>query len=383
MAAAFSKPVDAMRHALQLAARGLGRVEPNPPVGAVIVDDSGNLLGEGWHTHFGGPHAEIDALDAAGEQARGATLYVTLEPCAHTGKTPPCAPRVVASGIRKVVVAAADPAPHTAGRGLQHLSDEGIDLEVGLLADEARRLIAPFARLATQGLPWVHAKWAMTLDGKLATRAGDSKWISCELSRRIVHELRGRMDAIVVGIGTALADDPQLTARPAGPRTAARIVVDSEARLPLDSRLVRTAGDVPVIVAATRAADDDRCAQLTRAGVEILRLDAAEKGRAPLDQLLRQLGERRMTHILVEGGAQLLGSLLDGGWIDEVHAFIAPSLSGGADAPSPIAGQGIELMSQAVKLCNIHVIQPGGDVYVHGDVPRDGASSSESQDTAG
>jgi diaminohydroxyphosphoribosylaminopyrimidine deaminase/5-amino-6-(5-phosphoribosylamino)uracil reductase len=273
--------------------------------------------------------------------------------------------------VRKSVVCTADPAAH-AGAGLATVAGAGIDVEVGLLEDAGRRLIAPFTKLMTRGLPWVHAKWAMTLDGKLATRTGDSQWISSEESRRIVHELRGRMDAIVVGIGTALADDPRLTARPAGPRTATRIIADGEARLPLESQLVRTARDVPVIVVVKSDSPAERCELLMRAGVEVLKVDADGASGLRLDQLLLQLGSRRMTHVLVEGGARLLGSFFDGGHIDEVHAFIAPSLAGGSTALTPIAGAGIALMSEAVRLCNIDVTQTGGDVYVHGDVPRVG-----------
>jgi len=362
--ASFAEPVDVMRRALALASQGLGRVEPNPPVGAVIVDDQLRPIGEGWHQQFGGPHAEVFALQSAGERARGATLYVTLEPCAHVGKTPACAPQVIAAGIRKVVVATPDPAPHTAGRGLTQLRAEGIEVEVGLLGDDGARLIAPFTKLITRGVPWVHAKWAMTLDGKLATRTGDSKWISSEESRRIVHALRGRMDAIVVGIGTALADDPLLTARPRGPRTPVRIVVDSEARLPLGSQLVKTARDVPVIVATSNRASAQCCEGLQRAGVEVLSLDGDPGAR--LSALLSALGTRRMAHVLVEGGSQLFGSFLDEALIDEVHAFIAPTLSGGRDAFPAIGGEGAARMSNALRLHNVDVTRPGGDLYVHG-----------------
>lgn len=371
MAPRFTQSADVMRRALELAARGLGRVEPNPPVGAVVVDDGLRLVSEGWHAQFGGPHAEVRALDAAGERARGATLYVTLEPCAHVGKTPPCAPRVIAAGIRKVVMSAVDPAPYTQGRGVEQLRQAGIEVEVGLLQDHGQRLIAPFTRLMTRGLPWVHAKWAMTLDGKLATRTGDSKWISSEESRRIVHELRGRMDAIIVGIGTALADNPLLTARPAGPRVATRVVLDREARLPIDSQLVHTALEAPVLVAVRSTADAERCAALTAAGVEVLKLDGGASGDVWLDQLLKDLGGRKMTHVLVEGGARLLGSFHDAGFVDEVHAFVAPIIAGGGEASSPVGGAGIDQMSEALRLGNVEIRQIGQDVYVHGDVPRD------------
>ena len=260
----------AMRRALELARRGLGFVEPNPPVGAVVVADDGRVLGEGWHERFGGPHAEVMALAAAGEAARGATLFVTLEPCCHFGKTPPCTRAVIAAGIRRVVVATVDPAAHANGGGIAELRAIGIEVEVGLMADDARRLVAPFARLTTTGLPWIHAKWAMTLDGKIASKTGSSRWITNEASRAVVHQLRGRMDAILVGVGTILADDPLLMARPPGPRTPIRIVLDSTARTPLKSQLVRTARDVRTVVVATQHAPEDRCAALRAAGVEVL-----------------------------------------------------------------------------------------------------------------
>jgi diaminohydroxyphosphoribosylaminopyrimidine deaminase/5-amino-6-(5-phosphoribosylamino)uracil reductase len=220
----------------------------------------------------------------------------------------------------------------------------------------------------------VHVKWAMTLDGKLATRTGDSKWISSEESRRIVHDLRGRMEAIVVGIGTALADNPLLTARPPGRRTAIRIVLDSEARLSFDSQLVRTAREVPVLVAVAASADGERCEQLRSAGAEVLKLSGVDPmGRSgvPIDGLFAELGARRLTHVLVEGGAEVLGSCFDAGLVDEVHAFIAPIVAGGAEAHSPVAGEGIALMSHAARLQDVEVSHPGGDVYLHGFVPRD------------
>src|SRR5215217_9762955 len=208
-----------MRHALALAEKGRGFVEPNPMVGAVLLDSAGQLAGEGWHQKFGGPHAEVFALAEAGDRARGGTLVVTLEPCCHHGKTPPCTDAVLKAGIARVVAAMADPFPKVAGGGLAILRGAGVDVSVGLCEVEAVALNAPYLKLLRTGRPWVHAKWAMTLDGKIATRTGDSKWISGEESRRRVHELRGRMDAIVVGRGTVVADDPLLTARPAGPRT--------------------------------------------------------------------------------------------------------------------------------------------------------------------
>lgn len=365
----FADPAAVMRRALELAALGIGAVEPNPPVGAVVVDDDLHLLGEGRHRRCGGAHAEVEALEAAGELARGETLFVTLEPCAHFGRTPPCAPLVVERGIRRVVAAVRDPAGHTNGAGFRILREAGLDVEVGLLAEEATQLIAPFTKLMTRGLPYVHAKWAMTLDGRIATRTGSSRWISGEASRQVVHELRGRMDAVIVGIGTALADDPLLTARPPGPRTATRIVLDSRARLPVTSRLAATARAQPVLVAVSAAAPVERCHALRDAGIEVLRLPdapAAQRTQVDLSALLQELGRRRMTHVLVEGGSRLLGAFFDARLIDECHAFIAPKLVGGEGAPGPIAGCGVAEMTEAVGLEVISTRTLGEDLYLHG-----------------
>lgn len=365
----FATETEVMRHALVLAARGVGHVEPNPPVGAVIVDEALQLLGEGWHQRFGGPHAEVFALQAAGERARGQTLFVTLEPCCHFGKTPPCSRAVIAAGIRRVVISEPDPARHVNGGGIAELRAAGIIVEIGLLEDHARRLTAPFVKLMTRGRPWVHAKWAMTLDGKIATHRGHSQWISGPESREVAHELRGRMDAIVVGIGTVLADDPQLTARPPGPRTATRIVIDSRARLPLTSKLVRTARDASVICFTTESAPADRVELLRAAGVEVISLPGDDRRQVPVTSWLDELGRRQQTNVLVEGGGRLLGSLFDAQEIDEVHAYIAPKLVGGDAAISPLSGTGLPfvpelgLIDRAVRLL-------GDDVYVHGRVRR-------------
>ncbi|HEX6985238.1 MAG TPA: bifunctional diaminohydroxyphosphoribosylaminopyrimidine deaminase/5-amino-6-(5-phosphoribosylamino)uracil reductase RibD [Planctomycetaceae bacterium] len=368
-----------MRHALALAARGIGSVEPNPAVGAVLVDDDRTLIAEGWHERFGGPHAEANALAAAGARARGATLFVTLEPCCHYGKTPPCSKAVIAAGVKRVVAAMSDPAPHVAGGGVAELRAAGVAVEVGLCGEEARRLVAPFVTLTTLGRPFVHAKWAMTLDGKIASRTRHSKWISNPASRAIVHELRGRMDAIVVGIGTALADDPQLTARPPGPRTPTRIIVAARGVLPIGSQLVRTACETPVLLATTDRADSGRLQALEAAGVEILRCKPAgsprqdKPGGSPrvdLAALMAELGRRRMTHVLVEGGSALLGSLFDADLIDEVHVFLAPKLVGGADALPPLAGVGLDRIPETSQLDVPEITVTGGDVYVRGRIKR-------------
>ncbi len=359
-----------MRHACNLARRGSGMVEPNPAVGAVIVDDSGRILGEGWHQKFGGPHAEIHAIAAAGISARGATLFVTLEPCCHFGKTPPCSQAVIAAGLRRVVIATRDPAPHVDGGGIAELRAAGIEVEVGLLEADARRLIAPFIQLMFDQRPWFHAKWAMTLDGKIAAHTGHSQWISNEASRVVVHQLRGRMDGILIGIGTALTDDPLLTARPAGPRFATRILVDSSARLPLESQLVRTCHESPVLVITTAAAPREQQLMLEQAGVEVVQIDADAAGHPDLRLLAAELGRRKMTNVLLEGGGTLLGSFFDACLVDEVHAFIAPKIVGGARAKSPVLGQGLETIPAVASLEDPEIEVLDGDLYLHGPVRK-------------
>jgi diaminohydroxyphosphoribosylaminopyrimidine deaminase/5-amino-6-(5-phosphoribosylamino)uracil reductase len=353
-----------MRRALELAIQGEGFVEPNPLVGCVIARGA-EIIGEGWHRQFGGPHAEIEALRIAGARAAGATMYVTLEPCCHAGKTPPCTRAVIEAGPRRVVAAMADLFPQVAGRGLDALRAAGIEVEVGLLEPEARWLNAPYLKLVGSGRPWIIAKWAMTLDGRIATRSDDSRWISSEASRRVVHRLRGRMDAVMVGRGTAERDDPLLTARPPGPRTATRIVLDSRASLKSESRLVTTARQAPLLVAAgPDAAGPDR-RRLSEAGCEVLLCNGATHAER-LCALLDELGRRRMTNVMVEGGGRLLGSLFDARLVDELHVFIAPKLVGGSDAPGPVGGEGVAAIAEALRLPSPGFERLGDDVYVHG-----------------
>jgi diaminohydroxyphosphoribosylaminopyrimidine deaminase/5-amino-6-(5-phosphoribosylamino)uracil reductase len=353
-----------MRRALALAERGRGYVEPNPLVGAVLVRD-GQVVGEGWHRRYGEAHAEVNALAAAGEGARGATLYVTLEPCCHHGKTPPCTDALLRAGVRRVVAALEDPFPQVAGKGAASLRAAGVAVEFGVLEAEARRLNAPYLKLLATGTPYVHAKWAMTLDGKIATRTGDSKWISGSESRALVHAQRGRMDAIVVGIGTVLADDPLLTARPPGPRTPVRVVLDSRGRLPVTSRLAATTGETPTLIVTAGEPPSERAVALRRAGCSLLGLPG-EQGRPAITALLEELGRRRMTNVLVEGGADVLGSFVDAAAIDEVHVFVAPMLLGGAAAKTPVAGRGAEKVAEALRLTGWDVQTIGGDVLLHG-----------------
>lgn len=357
----------AMTRAIDLARRGAGRVEPNPQVGAVIGfrDAAGRLefISEGWHGEFGGPHAEIVALRAAGERARGATLYVTLEPCCHHGKTPPCTDAIIAAGIARVVIGACDPFPAVNGGGIAALERAGIAVDVGLHEPEAKRLIAAFRMLVERHRPWVVAKWAMSLDGTLATGTTEDRWLSSPESRAIVHELRGRIDGILIGIGTALADDPLLTARPAGPRTPLRIVLDSAARLPLSSQLVRTARETPVLVAVGPAAAADRIAALQAAGCEVWQSHEADKA-ARVTALLHELGRRRHTTLLVEGGPEVLRGFFAAGLVDEVWTFIAPRIVGHEATALPT-------LHEAPPIDIEDVAHPGGDIFIRGIVrPR-------------
>ncbi len=339
-----------MLEALRLAALGQGRVEPNPMVGCVLVKDS-VLIGAGYHKKYGGPHAEVEALTAAAGKAgqladvnicEGATAYVTLEPCCHFGKTPPCTNALIAAKIARVVAASRDPHAVVNGGGLAKLREAGIQVEVGLLDAEARELNAPYFKRIEVGKPWVIAKWAMSLDGKIATRTGHSQWISGESSRRWVHETRGRVDAVMVGIGTALADDPLLTARPAGLRQALRVVVDSNLRLPTHSKLAQTARNERLLICAGPKANPADAAALENLGCEVW-ISPTEDRQKRLNEVLEMLAQQTgVTNLLVEGGSELLGSLYDLGQMDQCEVFLAPKLIGGKLAPSPLAGLGHE-----------------------------------------
>jgi diaminohydroxyphosphoribosylaminopyrimidine deaminase/5-amino-6-(5-phosphoribosylamino)uracil reductase len=355
-----------MQHAFSEAVRGLGHVEPNPLVGAALVRE-GKLIAVGHHARFGGPHAEVEALERAGSGARGATLYVTLEPCCHHGKTPPCTAEIIKAGVTRVVAATRDPFPKVDGGGFRELQAAGVEVFAGLFAEQARRLNAPyFKRLAT-GRPFVIAKWAMTLDGKIATRTGNSQWISNTRSRAVVHELRGRVDAIVVGIGTVLSDDPTLTARPAGPRTATRIVLDSSVKLPLTSRLLKTVNEAPVLLAHC-GESNPHTLSLSESGCQILSFP--NEMQVPVGALLDTLGGWGHSNALVEGGGRVLGSFFDAGEVDAVEVFIAPRIAGGAQAWSPVLGVGVALISHAPALENLHVAQLSGDLHIRGTIKR-------------
>lgn len=356
-----------MRLALAEAIRGVGWVEPNPMVGAAIVRDD-RLVSVGHHSRFGGPHAEVVALRAAGDRSRGSTVYVTLEPCCHQGKTPPCTEALIESGVARVVAAIRDPFPRVSGGGFAQLRAAGLQTTVGVEAEAARLQNAPYLKRIITGMPFVTAKWAMTLDGKTATAGGSSQWISGPRSRALVHEQRGRMDGILVGIRTALADDPLLTARPPGPRTPLRILLDAGGRIPVESRLVRTAREVPLLVAVSARAERDRLERLEEQGVEILRFD--DPDRIPIRPLLEELGRRGLTNLLVEGGGRVLGSFLDAGQVDAVDVFIAARIEGGPPEHTPVLGRGVASMTDALRLESVEVSLVDGDIRLRGIIPR-------------
>ena len=358
-----------LTRAIELAQRGLGRVSPNPLVGAVVVGDGDVVLGEGWHQEYGGPHAEVEAIRACGgADLRGATMYVSLEPCCHHGRQPPCTDAILEAGIGRVVVASDDPTEKASGRGLGILRDEGVEVDVagGELAGKARLLNQPFRKRARTGRPWVLFKSAMSLDGKVATQTGDSKWISGEDSRLRTHRWRSEADAVAVGIGTALADDPQLTARVDGVhRQPRRVVFDSTARLPLDSQLVAGTAELPLVVVVSRAAPRSATDALERAGVEVI-VATGENEPARVRSALDQLGalDPPVSSVLLEGGPHLAGAFLDADEIDEVRLFIAPLLLGGRTARDPLEGEAVERISEAVRALTLECESFADDVLI-------------------
>ena len=352
-----------MLRALTLAKRGQGYVEPNPMVGCVLVRGR-RIVGEGYHRRFGGPHAEVDALSRARAGARGATAYVTLEPCGHFGKTPPCTRSLIDGGIRRVVAPAEDPGPWVAGRGFRQLRSAGIRVDVGLCQPEAELLNRPYFKMLRTGMPYVITKWAQSLDGKIATRRGDSQWISGDGARRLVHRLRARMDAVIVGIGTVLADDPRLTARDTRVRrVAARLVLDTHLRTPPTASLFTAPFRGPVEIVTIRSRVQRhalRARRLIAAGADITTVRPAGS-RPSLPALLRLLGRRGYSNVLVEGGEALTSALLDANLVDEVLAFVSPRLIGGRDAVHAFAGLGSTTLSTAPTWPNVEVRRVGSD----------------------
>lgn len=355
-----------MQSALDLAATAEGRTRPNPAVGALVVKN-GKVVGEGYHPAAGQPHAEIFALRQAGSQAAGSTLYVTLEPCCHTGRTGPCAEAVIAAGIARVVVATTDPNPLVSGRGLERLRQAGIAVEAGVLESAARQLIAPFAKHVTTGLPLVVLKAGMTLDGMTATASGDSQWITNPASRILVHQLRNKVDAILVGVGTVLQDNPLLTTRLAeGGRNPLRVVVDSQLRIQEDAALLETGPDCQTLIVTTAAASADKSQRLLDRGVQIVQVDS-DAERVNLRQMLTFLGEQGVQSLLLEGGATLNHAMLHTGLVDRVMFFLAPKLIGG-QGRGVFSGPGVASLDQAFALSDLRSRMIDGDILIEGEI---------------
>jgi diaminohydroxyphosphoribosylaminopyrimidine deaminase/5-amino-6-(5-phosphoribosylamino)uracil reductase len=359
-----------MRLALRLAQRGKGLTSPNPLVGSVIVQGK-TVVGRGYHHRAGEPHAEILALRQAGKKARGATLYLNLEPCDHFGRTPPCTRAILKAGIKRVVVGMKDPNPLVSGRGIRRLRRGKVLVEVGILGRECQELNAPFCKFITTHKPYVTLKAAASLDGKVATRSGDSRWISSEASRSYVHRLRREMDAVMVGIGTVLQDDPLLTVRLPGKtclHSPLRVIVDSHLRLPLHSKLVSTAGQYPTLVATTRAAPPLREKRLARAKVEVLAVASDRQGRVSLKALLEELARRGLMSVLLEGGPTLNASALRERLVDRLLFFFAPKVIGGKRAPAMIGGEGALRVKEAEQVRILKVRRIGPDVLIEGSL---------------
>lgn len=352
-----------MRRAIELAKKGGGYVHPNPLVGCVVVKD-GEIIAEGYHEKYGEFHAERNALTRCKTETKDASLYVTLEPCCHYGKTPPCTEIIIEKGIKKVFVGILDPNPLVAGNGVKILQDAGIEVEVGLCENEIREMNKVFLKYITTKRPYVIMKTAMTLDGKIAAHTGDSKWVTNEESRKMVHELRSELSGVIVGIGTVLADDPMLTCRLEGEHhQPVRIVVDSNLRIPLDSQLVKTANQYQTIVATC-------CRDVVHrvpTGIELLHC-ASNDGHVDINDLMTKLGAQCIDSLLLEGGGTLNAAFLEAGCVDEVWAFIAPKIIGGEGSKTPVSGKGIDKMSEAVNLQDIDIQNINGDVLIKGKI---------------
>lgn len=351
--------------ALKLAEKGCGFVSPNPMVGAVIVKD-GRIIGQGWHQRYGQPHAERNALSACTESPKGATMYVTLEPCCHYGKQPPCVDAILQSGISRVVVGSADPNPLVSGKGIQILQQNGIDVAQGVMKDECDRLNEVFFYYIQTKLPFVVMKYAMTMDGKIATSTGASKWITGEQARAHVQQQRHKYTAIMVGIGTVLADDPLLNCRIEGGISPIRIICDSNLRTPLSSQIVATAAQIPTIIAAC-CDDEERRLPYIKSGCEVLSVPGKD-GQIDLTELMKLLGERNIDSILLEGGGTLNWSALESGIVNKVQAYIAPKLLGGQSAKTPVEGRGFSEIKDSPVLKNSVITRLGEDILIESEV---------------
>lgn len=358
-----------MTRALELAAKGIGTTTPNPMVGAVIVKD-GRIIGEGYHKRAGEPHAEVNALDSICEPdtAEGATIYVTLEPCSHHGRTPPCADRIIKEKLARVVVATTDPNPKVAGRGIERIRMAGIQVDVGLMAVESEKLNEIFNKYIVTKKPFVVFKAAMSLDGKIATASGESRWISCEESRNETHRLRHRLTGVMVGIGTVLADDPMLNCRIPETKQPIRIVADSRLRMPMEAKLVKSAKEFPLIIVTTENADAKKRELLEASGAKVISVASAENenGKVDMQAMMRELGRCGIDSILLEGGGTLAENALRAGIIDKVMFYLAPKIIGGESAKTPVEGEGILPLDCALKIRDMEITQVGCDIRITG-----------------
>jgi len=366
--------IEYMHRALELSKQGIGFVNPNPLVGALIVKDN-KIIGEGFHEYFGGPHAEINAFSNATQDVQGAIMYVTLEPCSHYGKTPPCANAIVKAGINKVIIGMKDPNPQVAGRGIAILENNGIEVECGVLEDEIKGLNEVFIKYITTRKPFCVLKTAMTLDGKIATTTGHSQWISNSDSRKYVHELRHQYSGIMVGINTVLADNPSLTTRRHKQNKNSdpvRIVVDSKARIPLDSKILNLNSGSQTIIACTEHAPSDKIEQLKQKGAEVI-ITTSKNNQVNLDDLMMKLGESGIDSVLLEGGSSLNFSALKEGIVDRVLAFIAPKIFGGQTAKTPVGGDGIGQVNEAFHLDEMNVVKFMDDILISAKIKKGGS----------
>ena len=364
-----------MRHAIELALKGTGYTHPNPLVGAVIVKN-GHVIGEGYHEMYGELHAERNALLHCTEDPQGSTIYVTLEPCCHHGKQPPCTDALIEAGVSEVVIGSADPNPLVAGKGVELLKAAGIKVTTDFLREECDAINKVFFHYITKGMPYVTLKYAMTLDGKIASATGKSKWISCEESRRFVHRLRAENMAIIAGIGTVLADDPMLNVRDFDGLSPIRVICDTDLRTPLDSKVVETAGTddegyrsyLPKTIIATAVTDEDAIKPYEEKGVCILNVPKGQDGHIDMTALMKKLGEMKIDSVLVEGGASINWAVLEAGLANHACCFIAPMIMGGEGAKTPVAGTGADSPDEAFRMRNGRVRAIGGDIFVEGDI---------------
>jgi diaminohydroxyphosphoribosylaminopyrimidine deaminase/5-amino-6-(5-phosphoribosylamino)uracil reductase len=369
-----------MAKAIEIAKNG--DPSPNPHVGSIVVRDEGDgykIVGRGHHEEAGHDHAEVIALREAGDLARGATVYVTLEPCSHEGRTPPCVLALQKAGVKRVVIGCRDPNPNVSGGGAARLQASGIEVTLGVLEDQAKTLIEPWAKFITQGLSFLTLKLALSLDGRIATKTGQSKWITSKESRAFVHELRARSDAVMVGINTVMSDDPRLTVRAATGRNPIRLIIDSKLRLPLDRRVVQTAKNTPTCVLTTAEADPDHKMALEDMGLNIITLPATAEGRCDMKAALRELAKREVVSVLCEGGSELAGSLLAGQLIDRMQAFIAPVLLGPRGRAGAVDWAGPDSLSNAPRIEQPKWALHGNDAHVSGRLVYGSVEPSEKE----